>query len=118
MTDTENFEGSVSYGRWADLLSNNNENSQSQIVPLDKRFDTGFSHRYGSSFILKRPLSKELAGQLKIINNRYQLQNTYTSFSKELTIGILDGQYTNRLDLLRFNSIFNIDPTQNYIFQN
>ena len=63
-----------------------------QITNKMDRFEQGFVNTLnnGSAFTLKRPLNKELTNQLKIINNRYEVSKVYTSFSKELTIGLLD----------------------------
>lgn len=87
---------------------------------INYKFDKEFTNTIndGNAFILQRPLSKELAGQLKIVNNKYLEEEIYTSYSKELTIGLLDGKYSNRLDMMHFNKVFNIDPDSEQSYQN
>lgn len=108
------IDNSISYGKWSNskTLDNLNYTPLQEFDQNHYKFDPKFTNTIndGSAFILQRPLSKELAGQLKIKKTKYQEEDVYTVYSKELTIGLLDGEFSNRLDMVHFNKIFSIDP--------
>ena len=67
--------------------------------------------------MVEKPLQRDLADGLQIKTAKYKINeidpNTgklrrYTEFSKEITIGLLEGDYTNKLNVIHLDKIIDV----------
>jgi hypothetical protein len=66
----------------------------------------------GYAFMLLKPLQKDLAEQLQI--RPANKEPLHSKTSKEITVGLLDGQYSNRIDILHFENVVDLSSGQQF----
>ena len=75
------------------------------------KFDPSFtnSKQLGKAFMMNKPLQKDLADQLSIERAK-RVNFTFTGHGrpKDITIGLLDGPYSNHLDIIHFEYTLDI----------
>lgn len=112
-------DSSISYGAWKNMKSGDPPVEMGEKDQATLKFDPRFvnSKYSGYAFMLLKPLQKDLAEQLQISRTKTEVKRKFEEKSKEITIGILDGQYSNRIDILHFEQILDLS-TNSQTFRN
>jgi hypothetical protein len=120
-------DNTVSYGTWTLRKAAKGKSQQDPLELVteseadDYAFDKEFEHSKldGTAFLLLKPLDSNLAGGLQISRNRDPASLIrYSTDAKEITVGLLDGSTTNRVDVLHIDQRTGLQYGKQTIYKN